>query len=211
MFTGIIQNLGTIKRIQNLAHQVRLSIQFQTQEKNVQKGESIAVNGVCLTAMRIDSRGFDADLVPETLRVTSLGRLRVGNEVNIERSLHWGDAVGGHLVSGHVDAVGKVVKIDVRGGNWSLLVEAPKTIISKLVRKGSVACDGVSLTVQSLTATHFQVAVIPHTLAVTTLRFLKVGSDLNLEIDHSLDLARASRSVKKSSLLTIKNLKKQGF
>lgn len=211
MFTGIIQNLGLVRSVEKNGKQVHLEIHFQKKEKRVQKGESIALNGVCLTATKINVSGFEADLLPETLAVTNLAGLKPGEWVNLERSLKYGDALGGHFVSGHVDAVGKVTQITRRGGNWSLLVQAPETIISKLVAKGSVACDGVSLTIQSLKKSHFQVAVIPHTLAVTALRFLEVGSNINLEVDHSLDLIRNLKVKKRLGLLTIKKLIKQGF
>lgn len=211
MFTGIIQNLGIIKKVEKSAKQVRLTIQFQKKQNRVQQGESIALNGVCLTATKINPMGFEADLLPETVEITTLGNLKPGDLVNLERALKQGDSLGGHLVSGHVDSVGKVNVIGRRGGNWSLLVHAPKAIISKLRSKGSVAIDGVSLTVQALTRTHFQVAVIPHTLAVTTLHFLKVGSRVNLEVDHSLELMHGLKQVEKSHKLKIKNLIRQGF
>lgn len=211
MFTGIIENTGGVKQVLIRGKSARLSFAFDQKEKHCSVGESIAVNGVCLTAVKISVSGFSADLLPETLTGTTLGSLRPGAQVNIERSLKLGSAIGGHWVSGHVDAVGEIAEIQRRGGNWSLLVHAPKTIISKLQSKGSVAIDGVSLTVQTLKQAYFQVAVIPHTLAVTTLRFLKAGSRVNLELDHSLDLMRSHKRLEKLPGLKIKNLIKQGF
>ncbi len=211
MFTGIIQNLGKVKLIRKTHKQVRIAIHFRKKEKRVQEGESIAVNGVCLTAVKISSTGFEADLLPETLAVTSLGQLKAGDWVNLERSLKQGDLLGGHLVSGHVDATGEIAEIWRRGGNWSLLVHARKTILSKFVAKGSVAFDGVSLTIQKLEPQSFRVAVIPHTLKMTALRFLKVGSCVNLEADHSLDLMRVAKRKRTSSRFTVKSLMKQGF
>lgn len=204
MFTGIIQNSGKVESITKHRHGMTLAFRFQVKENRVQKGESISVNGVCLTAIQINANGFKADVVPETLAVTNLGQLKVRDEANLERALRLGDPIGGHFVTGHIDAVGKIAEICSRGGNWSLLLHAPKTIISKLVVKGSVACEGVSLTIQSVTSTGFRVAVIPHTLAVTTLGKKKVGDQLNLEIDP------LARSPKKSSL-SIRMLEKQGF
>ena len=166
---------------------------------------------MCLTAVRIDEFGFEVELVPETLLATNLGKLKVGEGVNLERSLRWNDSVGGHFVTGHVDAVGKVAQIRRRGQNWSLLVDAPKTIISKLVPKGSVACDGVSLTVQTVMKKSFCVAVIPHTLAVTTLGKKKVGDEVNLEIDLLLRYQDCANASLKKNGLSIKTLKKQGF
>lgn len=210
MFTGIIENTGVVKQVLIRGQSARLSFAFKRKEKQGALGESIAVNGVCLTAVKISKTGFSADLLPETLSGTTLGRLTSGTTVNLERSLKLGSAIGGHWVSGHVDSVGEIAEIRHRGGNWSLLVYAPKTIISKLHSKGSVAVDGVSLTVQTLKPSSFQVAVIPHTLAVTNLRFLQVGSLVNLELDHSLDLIREQKRPKKLSL-KIKDLVKQGF
>ena len=211
MFTGVIQNLGKVKLAEKRGKQMRLTIRFQKKEKGVQKGESIAVNGVCLTATVITALGFEADLLPETLEVTNLGKLKSGDWVNIERALKQGDSLGGHFVSGHVDSVGKITEISRRNGNWSLLVQAPKTIILKFAVKGSVTCDGVSLTVQELKAQRFRVAVIPHTLKVTTLHFLKVGSYVNLEVDHSLDLMRNFKRTPRPGQLTVPKLIKPGF
>ncbi len=211
MFTGIIENTGVVKQVLMRGKSARLSFAFKRKEKQASLGESIAVNGVCLTAVKISASGFSADLLPETLTGTTLGGFKPGAQVNLERSLKLGSAMGGHWVSGHVDSVGEIVEIRRRGGNWSLLVHAPKTIISKLQSKGSVAIDGVSLTVQVLKSAYFQVAVIPHTLAVTTLHFLKVGSRVNLELDHSLDLMRSQKQLEKLPGLKIKDLIKQGF
>jgi len=211
MFTGIIQNLGRVTAVSQRGKVVRMAFQFEIAQKQVQKGESIAVNGVCLTAIRIDSKQFEADLVLETMASTNLGQLKPKDRVNLERSLRVGDAIGGHIVTGHVDAVGKISEIRDRVGNWSLLVHAPKTIISKLAVKGSVACDGVSLTLQAVNSKTFCVAVIPHTLVMTTLRFLKVGHLVNLEVDHSFDLMRHPKRVRNMRRLNIQNLIKQGF
>ncbi len=211
MFTGIIQNFGKLKAIIHSKNQAHLVFSFEKKEKQVKQGESIAVNGVCLTAVKIDSFGFEADLVPETLLATNLEKLKVGERVNIERSLRWNDSVGGHFVTGHVDAVGKVAQIGRRGGNWSLLLDAPKTIISKLVPKGSVACDGVSLTIQTVMKKSFCVAVIPHTLAATTLGKKKVGDEMNLEIDLLLRYQECTNTSLKKNGFSIKTLKKQGF
>lgn len=212
MFTGIIQNLGRVTAVSKHGKMTRLAFQFSGRQKQTEKGESIAINGVCLTAIRIDSRGFEADLLPETLSVTNLGSLCVGDDVNLERSLRAGDAIGGHFVTGHVDAVGKIAQILDRGGNWSLLVDAPRTIISKLAVKGSVACDGVSLTLQEVTPKSFRVAVIPHTLKVTTLGRKKVGDQVNLEIDMLMRYQDSfSKKQSRKKKLTLKELKMQGF
>lgn len=211
MFTGLIENTGVVKQVLIRGQSARISVTFNRKEKQVSVGESIAVNGVCLTAVKISPSSFSADLLPETLSGTTLGCLTPGAEVNLERSLRFGSAMGGHWVSGHVDSVGEIAEIRRRGANWSLLVHVPKTIISKLHSKGSVTIDGVSLTVQTLKQDRFQVAVIPHTLAVTTLRLLEIGSRVNLELDHSLDLIRSRKLPEKITGFKIKHLIKQGF
>ena len=211
MFTGMIQVLGQVEALQRQKGQIRLAFSFQKEQKNVQEGESIAVNGVCLTAVQIKKSGFKADLLPETLSATNLGKLKRGSRVNLERSLKWGDSIGGHFVTGHVDAVGRIAQIQRRNGNWSLLMNAPKTIIFKLVPKGSIACDGISLTVQALAPQGFYVAVIPHTLSVTTLGKKKIGDEVNLEID-LLFRYRYGKSISfKDGGLSAKVLQKQGF
>ncbi len=211
MFTGIIHNLGTVLEVVKQEQMMRLSFGFDHREEKTRSGESIAVNGVCLTAVKINAQAFTADLLPETLRDTNLGQLHVGARVNIERALRKGDSLGGHFVSGHVDGVGRIRRIDKRGRNWRLLVSAPKTIISKLVLKGSVTCDGVSLTVQNISGAGFYVAVIPHTINVTALKYWVLGSLINLETDHSFDLMQNRFYKKKSRKLKIKELIRQGF
>lgn len=211
MFSGIIQNQGRLKSIRMRSGEAHLAFAFQRWESKVQKGESIAVNGVCLTAVKISRRGFEADLLPETLDATNLGKLVPGSWVNLERSLKAGDAIGGHFVTGHVDAVGQIIEIKKRGGNWSLLVQAPETIISKLAVKGSVACDGISLTIQALAKKTFRVAIIPHTLKATTLGLRKKDDWLNLEVDMLMRYLDRLQSLSKPKKLSVSRLKKQGF
>ncbi len=211
MFTGIIQNLGKVKSVRKNGKQVRLTILFQKKETRVIKGESIALNGVCLTAASIDELSFEADLLPETLAATNLGKLKAGDGVNLERSLKQGDSLGGHFVAGHVDGVGKITEIWRRGGNWSLLVHAPKTIISKLAVKGSIACDGVSLTIQELMPQSFRVAVIPHTLKVTTLGKRTTGAEINLEIDMLTRYLGRGTGGSPKNKLSVKKLQALGF
>ena len=211
MFTGIIENLGRVESVKMRGKSARMSFRFQKREKRVAVGESIAVNGVCLTAVEINASGFSADILPETLAVTNLGQLKRSEPVNLERSLRAGSAVGGHFVTGHVDAVGQVAEIERREGNWSLLVKAPKTIISKLAVKGSVTCDGVSLTVQSVGSQTFRTAIIPHTLKVTNLGLKRPGSWINLEVDMLMRYLERTKAPPKNSKLSVQNLKRQGF
>jgi riboflavin synthase len=143
----------------------------------------VAVDGVCLTVERATPRGFEATAVPETLRLTTLGRLRAGARVNLERALRYGDLVGGHLVQGHVDALGRVRAWKGGRRERRLVVAAPRSVRRDLVHKGSIAVNGVSLTVAALGRAGLEVALVPHTLAVTNLSGLRVGDPVNLEVD----------------------------
>jgi riboflavin synthase len=184
MFTGIIQAKGSIAALQRRAGDVRLSVQSDGLPfSSYEVGESIAVNGVCLTAVELRADGFDTDVSVETLDVTSLGGLGVGDNVNLEPSLSLGDRLGGHLVSGHVDCLGTVTnrKADARSIRFS--VEIPKEFARYVARKGSVTIDGVSLTVNDVSATGFEVNIIPHTADVTIIGDYAVGTKVNIEVD----------------------------
>ena len=149
---------------------------------DVQVGDSIAVNGVCLTAVKIDGRTFTADVSKETLNCTT-GLEKQGNHVNLEKALRLSDRLGGHLVSGHVDGVGEVIVFNDIGESWRLIVRAPHALAKYIAAKGSVAINGVSLTVNRVAGDGFEMNLIPHTLNATTLNELKAGSLVNLEID----------------------------
>jgi len=184
MFTGIIQAKGSIAALQRRAGDVRLSVQSDGLPfSSYEVGESIAVNGVCLTAVELRADGFDTDVSVETLDVTSLGGLGVGDNVNLEPSLSLGDRLGGHLVSGHVDCLGTVTsrKADARSIRFS--VEIPKEFARYVARKGSVTIDGVSLTVNDVSATGFEVNIIPHTADMTIIGDYAVGTKVNIEVD----------------------------
>jgi riboflavin synthase len=183
MFTGIIENQGIVHKKEERGGQVRFGFRFRKKEKGLRVGDSIMVSGVCLTAVHVNSAGFEADAVRETLEATTLGALKLGGVVNLERSLKVGDGMGGHFVTGHIDGRGTIVKIEKRKKNTTLFIQASKDIITLLAEKGSVACDGISLTVQKVQGVVFQIAVIPHTLQVTTLGIGRVGSEVNLEVD----------------------------
>lgn len=183
MFTGIIENQGIVHKKEERGGQVRFGFRFRKKEKGLRVGDSIMVSGVCLTAVWVSSTGFEADVVHETLEATTLGGLKFGGIVNLERSLKVGDGMGGHFVTGHVDGRGTIAKIERRKMNTTLFIKASKAIISLLADKGSVACDGISLTVQKVRGAVFQIAVIPHTLKVTTLGIKRTGSEVNLEVD----------------------------
>ncbi|HNX69460.1 MAG TPA: riboflavin synthase [Candidatus Omnitrophota bacterium] len=216
MFTGIIENQGTVIKKEERGGQIRFGFRFQKKEKGLKVGDSIMTDGVCLTAVRVSSGHYEVDVVRQTLEATTLGTLEMGSRVNLERSLKVGDPLGGHFVTGHIDGRGTVVKIERRNKNTTLFIQTSKDIIALLADKGSVACDGISLTVQKVKGAVFQIAVIPHTLKVTTLGIKKVGSQVNLEVDivaRYLQMCFAGQKAKKtfSSRTILKELLKQGF
>ena len=180
MFTGIVEERGVVREVGT----TRLSIGCRTVTSDATEGASIAVNGACLTVVERSDEHLAFDVSEETLRRTSFSRLRAGDPVNLERPLTLSSRLGGHLVQGHVDGVGEVVAIDLAddGSSW-ITVRAPERVARYLVDKGSVCVDGVSLTVASRDGTTFGVALIPHTLEVTTLGTAEVGDPVNLEVD----------------------------
>ncbi|MCI6283978.1 riboflavin synthase [Selenomonas sp.] len=179
MFTGIIEELGRVRRIGG----GRLAIDAQRVLEDVHIGDSIAVNGICLTVTSFDARGFTADVMPETVRRTSLDGLAVHSPVNLERALAVGARLGGHIVSGHIDGTGMVETLTREGNALLLSVTAAPTLVRGIVEKGSVALDGISLTVVSVTDDAFTVSLIPHTLETTNLHTKKAGSRVNIETD----------------------------
>ena len=184
MFTGIIQAKGSIAALERRGGDVRLSVQSDGLPfASYDVGESIAVNGVCLTAVELRADGFDTDVSVETLDVTSLGDLGVGDNVNLEPSLLLGDRLGGHLVSGHVDCLGTVTSRKADARSIRLTVEIPEEFARYVARKGSVTIDGVSLTVNDVSATSFEVNIIPHTADVTIIGDYTVGTNVNVEVD----------------------------
>src|SRR5258708_22403941 len=183
MFTGIVEATGTVDALERREGGVRLSVPTDLDVGALPIGASMAVDGVCLTVVERTAGRFAADLGPETLACTTLGALRPGARVHLERPLRVGDALGGHLVSGHVDGVGTIVGRREVGDSLELEVSAPETIVATLVPQGSITVAGASLTINVVTDNRFQVTLIPHTLAVTTLGGLAVGAPVNLEGD----------------------------
>lgn len=184
MFTGLIQSVGRLAARELRGGDVRLVLEAGGLDMaGVRAGDSIAVNGVCLTALDPDARGFAADVSNETLSKTTLGALRVGDPLNLEKSLTLATPLGGHFVSGHVDGVGSVAAIaeDARSQRW--VFQAPAELLPYIASKGSIAVDGVSLTVNELYPDGFGVNLIPHTLAHTRFGTLGVGAPVNLEVD----------------------------
>ena len=184
MFTGIIQSVGRIVRLEPRGGDVRLHVDTADLDlADVQLGDSIAVSGVCLTAVTLDARGFSADVSNETLSLTTLGRHKAGDPVNLEKALRLADRLGGHLVSGHVDGVGKVVAITPDGRSQRWTFEVPAAIARYIAAKGSVCIDGTSLTVNTVAGTEFGVNLIPHTVLNTSFQARGVGDAVNLEVD----------------------------
>lgn len=183
MFTGIVEELGTLRRSERGPISARLHIEARTVTAGVHLGDSIAVNGVCLTVAEFGARRFVADVMAETLNRTNLGELRPGDRVNLERAMRLGDRLGGHLVSGHVDGVGYIVSREPHGIALVFRIRAPEAVMRYVIEKGSVAVDGISLTVVDLDRESFRVSIIPHTAEMTTLGLKKADDRVNLEAD----------------------------
>jgi riboflavin synthase len=179
MFTGIVRELGAVEEIAPTDQGVRLRVRAAETSRAVAEGDSVSVSGVCLTAVEVEDGVIAFDVVQETLRRSTLGRLAAGAGVNIEPALQAGDPVGGHFVQGHVDGVGRVREVTAEG----LEIEAGPEIMRYCVEKGSIAVEGVSLTIAEIDETAFTVALVPHTREVTTLGRVAEGDDLNLEVD----------------------------
>jgi riboflavin synthase len=184
VFTGIVQDLGRIQSLEERGGDVRMVIELDRMDPaGIRIGDSICVQGCCLTATELVGRAFAADVSRETLRLTTLGDLRTGTIVNLEPSLKAGDQLGGHLVSGHVDGVATVASITGDARSKRIRISVPPDLARYIARKGSVAIDGVSLTVNDVESNAFGVNIIPHTQEVTTLGRLFIGARVNLEVD----------------------------
>lgn len=183
MFTGLIRELGTVLTIGRSSEGARLEIRRPEGVEPLERGESVAVNGVCLTALPLDERTFAADLSPETLRLTTFGTFEQGMMVNLERALAFGERLGGHLVQGHVDGTGNLVSIERQGTFAVFRWSYPERFAPLVVEKGSIAVDGISLTIVAPDAAGFAAALVPETLEKTTLGAARVGHPSNLEFD----------------------------
>jgi len=183
MFTGIIEEVGHIVAIEDSGEFRTLRVEAGAILDGIKAGASISVNGVCLTVRTYNAGSFTADLSRETLERTSLNSLHAGTVVNLERPMRADGRFGGHIVQGHVDGVGKIRSFDRDGDNWNLRVEFPESAARYIVHKGSIAIDGISLTVASLKTPVLEVAIIPHTFENTNLRHAQAGDTVNLEFD----------------------------
>lgn len=183
MFTGIIEELGTIRSLTSARDGARLEVSARTVLSDSKIGDSIAVNGVCLTIVNQSSDWFAADVSAETLRRTSLKQAKIGSRVNLERAMAASSRFGGHIVQGHVDGTGQFVEAKASGDGWIVRVGFPAELARYIVEKGSITVDGISLTVAALKREWFEIAVIPHTWNVTNLSALERGAIVNLEVD----------------------------
>lgn len=215
MFSGIIEAVGTIRALRKDAGGARIAVAAAAVLDGAKMGDSIALNGVCVTVVGFDDKAFEADLSIETLRRTNLGELDVGDGCNLERAMALGERLGGHLVSGHVDGVGRIRSRKSEGDSIWLTIEAPVEVMRYVVYKGSVAVDGISLTVAARGEEAFSISIIPHTSEQTTLTRKKDGARVNLEADligkyvEKLLAPHAAAGLREG--LTVEKLKEQGY
>ena len=213
MFTGIIEELGTVGQLDRRPDSIKLTIQARKVLEGTQLGDSIAVNGVCLTVTSMTDSSFTADVMHETMRRSSLSDIKSGSKVNLERAMQVGGRLGGHIVSGHIDGVGHIARIAADGIARVITISIPKDMEPFIVEKGSIAIDGISLTVVSVGNSQFSVSIIPHTMANTTLIDKHPGAVVNLETDvigkyvHSFTTAHTG----KRSGITLETLLENGF
>lgn len=183
MFTGIIEGLATIQAIQPAGQGRRLVIESDVALDAAKIGDSIAVNGACLTAVKISGTRFEVDVSPETVQRTTFGSAKIGDRVNLERALRLSDRLDGHLVSGHIDGMGTIKSRQLTSNAIIITIEVPEALSRYMIKKGSVAVDGISLTINDCHRDSFEVSIIPHSAKITTIGFKKVGERVNIETD----------------------------
>ncbi len=217
MFTGLVEELGKVKAIARGVKSVRLTVAAKKVLQDVKLGDSIAVNGTCLTVVEYDANYFTADVMPETVDSTALAGLQIGSKVNLERTLSIGDRFGGHIVSGHIDGIGIIRAKDNNDNAVIVKIEAGSEVMRYIVKKGSIAIDGISLTIVDYGQDWFTVSLIPHSASATTLGFKKTGDVVNLEADvigkyveKLLNLDSAQQQ-SKTSAINMNFLEKNGF
>jgi len=215
MFTGIVEHVGTVESLKANVEGGRLTIHAPTVAGKLAVSNSIAVDGCCLTVVALDNERFSADLSSETLRKTSIGEWKKGTRVNLEQPLTAGKEFGGHFVLGHVDATGRVVRLEPEGENWWYGVQVPESFARNIVPQGSISIDGISLTVARWNGLVAEIAVIPYTWEHTSIRAKKIGDAVNLEGDvfgkYVQNYLEARSSTKPTSRLSIEQLVQQGF
>ncbi len=212
MFTGIIEEKGNIRSIRHGGKSSELTIGAGRILEDIRIGDSISTNGICLTVTGYGSDHFIVDVMPETIRQTSLGTLKAGSEVNLERALRLSDRLGGHLVSGHIDGTGRIMRVwQEENATW-ITVSADPTVLKYIIGRGSVALDGVSLTVTGVDARSFSVSVIPHTRHMTTLTDKKTGDPVNIECDMIAKyVEKLSAGQRQTGKIDVDFLKKNDF
>jgi riboflavin synthase len=183
MFTGIIEGLGTISAIRPAGQGKRLTVEADFALDETKLGDSIAVNGACLTVIKIRAKQFEVDLSPETLATSTFDKGRRGDRLNLERAMRLSDRIDGHLVSGHVDGVGLIQQLEKRANAIVVTIAVPETLTRYMIRKGSVAVDGISLTINTCDTSSFTVSIIPHTASITTIGMKQKGDAVNIETD----------------------------
>ena len=183
MFTGLVAELGTVQRLARQGNSYHLTVGAKKVLQNLKIGDSVAVNGACLTVVRMDDSGFTADVMPETVRLTNIGSLQPGSRVNLERTLRLCDGLDGHIVSGHVEGLGTISEQRPEGIALVVTIATPPELLKYIIKKGSIAIDGISLTVVKVTNSSFSVSLIPHTGTCTTLLSKHAGEPVNLETD----------------------------
>lgn len=212
MFTGLIEEIATVEEIKLSGKDARISITCPGSTGKIKNGDSISVNGVCLTAAIKHPNGFSSDISAETLERTTLSRLKAGEKVNIELALPASGRFGGHFVQGHVDGIGKLLNKTESGSGWTFLFSLPRMLTPYVAEKGSIAVDGISLTVAGLESDRFSVAVVPHTYRNTTMQFLTNGDSVNLEMDILAKyVVRLFDRTGESAIITEEFLKEHGF
>ena len=215
MFTGIIEELGKVSSLEKYGDGAKIRIAANVVTKDTIEGDSIAVNGVCLTALNIQPDSFTADVSLETLKRSTLGKLNIGSKVNLERAVTPSTRLGGHIVQGHVDARGRFLKAEQSGDFWTVHIGFPEEIGQYLVYKGSISVEGISLTIANLADDSFEIAVIPKTWQLTNFTSLKTGDEVNLEVDviakYVERILLYTANSEKGETITMEKLNKLGF
>ena len=215
MFTGLVEEIGYIKAMKKGSNSIRLTVAANKIMDDVKLGDSIATNGICLTVVDFDSKSFSADVMPETMNRSSFHNQKEGSRVNLERALRVGDRMGGHMVSGHIDGVGEIISQTKDDNAIWVSISAPKNILKYVIEKGSIAIDGISLTVAYVDDNQFKVSIIPLTQDDTTLISKKIGSQVNLECDMTAKYIEKfmfhKEDEKKESNISMDFLKENGF
>lgn len=213
MFTGLIQEIGQVAGIRRIDGKSRITVNASQIPSELKVGDSVAVSGVCLTAVDLRGKQFSADLAEETVQRTSLGHLKKGVWVNLELPTRAQDRLGGHVVQGHVDGVGQLADFKkIKGGeDWRLVIELPAGMERYIVPQGSITVEGISLTVARISGSRVEIAIIPHTYKATNLHTLRAGNPLNIEVDILAKYAEKARVGQAASRLTVEDLVRRGF